>query len=441
MSRHTYHSRLPSSGHRARPGASSSQRRRYTVIRFEGLRVVSRLLREAVWDMSSSEDYAPVLSTLTEGFRTLRIPHDGCGIYVVDADMNPAVVVSQYILRDGKWHQALPARDRDAAINVWRGAATTYVMDVRQDEPQLDSAVYQRFGCQMGSVVDVPFANGVLTVTSRQVRGFSWRDIEMLRDLAEGLPPLFYRTACLQKLELRDRQMVRSQKLEMVGQLAVETAHEVNNLLTVMRGQCDLLLMDELDPAVRESLEIVLKVGESTQALLARLLDLARKDEPQRSTCNLNRLVRESLQLVRRQLAYHHVELVEEFGVDLPLVHVQPGQIQQVLLNLLNNSRDAVTASGRRGRIAVRTWHADGVVRLAVEDDGPGVPEAVREKIFEPFFTTKETGKGTGLGLSVCRTIAASHDGNLYAEEAAHGRGTCFVLELPAADAADLTSP
>jgi two-component system NtrC family sensor kinase len=206
----------------------------------------------------------------------------------------------------------------------------------------------------------------------------------------------------------------------------------------VILGQCELLLLDELDPAVRESLETMLKAGEHTRAIVSRLLDLARGQEAQKQLCDLNQLVTDSLQLIRRQFMRHHVELDENLDPGLPLVEAHAGQIQQVIINLVQNSRDALLASGLRGRIKVRTTFADGRVTLQVEDDGPGIPAAVRDRIFEPFFTTKANGKGTGLGLSVCRNIAHEHGGYLYAETPS--RGTLMVLSLPVADASALTA-
>lgn len=407
-------------------------RKKYTAIHREGLRVVTRILRQAVWDMGGTEDYPHVLDSLIEGFRSLRITYDGCAIYVVDLHAEPPVVTGQYILRDEGWRPSLPAPDRDAAVKIWREGATTYAEDVRRDAPELDGALHVRFGHEVRSVVDVPFANGVLTVVRYVPAGFSSRDIEMLRELAENLPALFHRLEDLRQLELRDRLVERAQRLELIGQLAAGTVHEVNNALTAMLGHCDLLLMDEVDPSTRESLELILRSGDSARLMVGHLLTLARGQEPERQMTDMNVLVQEALQLLRRQLAYEGVDLAEFLDPNLPLAQVQSTQIQQIVLNLVQNSRDAVLARAKAGRIEVHTYFVDGRVCLSIRDDGPGVPRKLREKIFEPFFTTKKKGKGTGLGLTVCRTIATSHGGDLRIDDV--DQGSCFVLELPAAD-------
>lgn len=410
-----------------------SGRRKYTAVHREGLRAVSRMLRDAVWSMQSPEDYPRVLSTLTEGFRSLRICFDGCGIYSVDGCAVPAVVSGQFLLQNDVWKQALPAHDRDASVQIWLEGATSYAEDVRRDAPELESPLHLRFGHEVRSVVDVPFANGVLTVASRQAAGFSKRDIDIMRELAEALPAMLYRMEDLRQLELRDRLVERAQKLELTGQLAAGTVHEVNNALTAMLGHCELLLMEELNAATRESLELILRSGDSARIMVGHFLTMARGQEPDRQTTDLNALVHDSLALVRRQLARERVELVERLDPHLPLVHVESSQIQQIILNLVQNSRDAVLANADVGRIEVRTHVVNGVVRLSLTDDGPGVPIKLRSRIFEPFFTTKERGKGTGLGLTVCRTIATNHGGDLRIDD--RDNGSCFVFELPCADA------
>jgi len=140
----------------------------------------------------------------------------------------------------------------------------------------------------------------------------------------------------------------------------------------------------------------------------------------------------ESVELVRRQFKRDQVEIIDELSSGLPLVNGEPAQLQQVLINLLQNGRDALAGTSRPGIIKIRTSRLDNRVALSVEDDGPGVPERIRDRIFEPFFSTKEKGKGTGLGLSICQTIAHNHSGDLRLKSTA--RGTCVVLDLPAAD-------
>ena len=373
------------------------------------------------------------------GLYALRIPFQGCGLYLLDPDCEPPGVICQYAWADGRWRQSVAGEDRDVVVAVWRTGEEHYATNLHRDDAYGQRmALERRFGQEVRSALHVPFANGIFTAASSASEAFSLRDVELLKDLAESLPGLFRRMEDLRELESRERQLERAQQLELVGQLAAGTAHEINNSLTVILGQCELLLLDQLDPQVRESLETMLKAGEHTRAIVSRLLDLARGQEAKKQPASVNHLVTETLHLISRQLHRDHVDLREELSEDLPLVEAQPGQVQQVIINLVQNSRDAVTATGARGTICVRTRLEAGSVLIEVEDDGPGIPTAVRDRIFEPFFTTKGQGQGTGLGLSVCRNIAASHGGELYTSDRA--RGTCMVLSLPVADAATLTA-
>ena len=163
---------------------------------------------------------------------------------------------------------------------------------------------------------------------------------------------------------------------------------------------------------------------------------MARGQEPERKAVDLNTLVMESIELVRRQFKRDEIEIVDELGSGLPLVNGESAQLQQIVINLLQNGRDALRGSRRSGLIRLKTRRLDNRVALSVEDDGPGIPEYIRDKVFEPFFITKEKGKGTGLGLSICQTIAHNHSGFMWLESSA--RGTCVVLDLPVADKAAL---
>jgi signal transduction histidine kinase len=164
----------------------------------------------------------------------------------------------------------------------------------------------------------------------------------------------------------------------------------------------------------------------------SRLLGLARTQAAEREPVDLNGLVRDVLCLLRRQLGRQEIELVEELEAGLPAVLGHASQLQQVILNLVQNSQEAIRSSRRTGRIWVRTRGQGGQVVLEVEDDGPGVPAPIRDRVFEPFFTTKSGAQGTGLGLSVCQQVARSHGGQLRL--APRAWGACMVVELPGVD-------
>ncbi|MBI2504450.1 MAG: hypothetical protein HYW07_14595 [Candidatus Latescibacteria bacterium] len=285
---------------------------------------------------------------------------------------------------------------------------------------------------QFHSVVDVPFAGGTVAVNSTREDAFSEGDIQVLERFAQVMSEGYRRLEDLRNLALQEAQLHQAQKLEAIGQLATGVAHEINNPLTSVLGYSELLLRRQLDPQVQECLETIRREGQRAQEIAARLLQFVRHQKASTQPLSLNLLVEEVLVLVRQQFDLDHVQLTLALAADLPQVQGQPGQLQQLLLALLQNSREAIIKSGNAGAIKVSTRRQGNQAQLVVEDDGPGIPAQLRERIFEPFFTTKEVGKGvgTGMGLSLCFAIAREHGGRLWAEP--RTVGACLVLELPA---------
>jgi PAS domain S-box-containing protein len=242
-------------------------------------------------------------------------------------------------------------------------------------------------------------------------------------------------------------QLYRSQKLEAVGRLAGAVAHDFNNLLSVITGYGEILArsLPEEGPA-RRRLGQILKAAGRAAALTRQLLAFSRRQVLNPKVLNLNDVVHEMEKMLRRVIP-EDVELRVRAGPDLGSVRVDPGQIEQVIMNLAVNARDAMPSGGV---IEIETANADldaayanarepvrpgPYVLLAVSDTGVGMDEATRSRIFEPFFTTKPLGEGTGLGLSTVYGIVKQSDGYVwvYSEP---GRGTTFKVYLPRVDEA-----
>ncbi len=240
-------------------------------------------------------------------------------------------------------------------------------------------------------------------------------------------------------------QVRQSQKMEAIGRLAGGMAHDFNNLLTVINGYTNLLLDNApSDAAQREALEAVRDAGERAAALTAQLLTFSRKAVVEPRVIDLNRATESALRLLRR-LVGEDIHLSTEFASFLPTIRIDPGQLEQVLMNLVVNGRDAMPAGGRL-RIATSevrvpaSWRAQPLdlpagryVRLTVADTGDGMDENVLSHIFEPFYTTKAVGKGTGLGLATVYGIVRQAGGTITVESAV-GRGSTFHVLLPAVD-------
>jgi PAS domain S-box-containing protein len=225
-----------------------------------------------------------------------------------------------------------------------------------------------------------------------------------------------------------EQQLRHSQKMEAIGRLAGGIAHDFNNLLTALRGYAELLVRtlpsgtDEHNAA-----DHIHRSALRAKSLTEQLLVFTRRQPHQPRVVALNDVVRSMGALLRRIIG-EDVELALALSPERTHVRVDPSQIEQVLLNLAVNARDAMA---RGGRLTVETAPAEGNrVRLSVRDTGTGMTEETRLRVFEPFFTTKEVGKGTGLGLSIVYGVVVQHGGTI-AVDSVLGRGTTFHIHLP----------
>jgi len=241
-----------------------------------------------------------------------------------------------------------------------------------------------------------------------------------------------------------EEQIRQSQRMEAIGQLAGGIAHDFNNLLTVINGYSELIMssLKKNDP-ILPRLEQILKAGKRSAELTQQLLAFSRKQILAPKTLNLNDIVLDTQRMLRRTIG-ENIELVTDLDPELNFVRADPGQVQQVLLNLVVNARDAMPSGGR---LSIETRNVDlptkpngadntdqevaAHVKLSVGDTGVGMSEETKRKIFEPFFTTKSLGEGTGLGLAVVHGIVQQSDGRIEVRTAP-GTGSTFDVYLPA---------
>jgi signal transduction histidine kinase len=221
----------------------------------------------------------------------------------------------------------------------------------------------------------------------------------------------------------------RADRLAALGTLTAGMAHEIRNPLGAVAGAAEILEQDyPQDHPRREFLDILRREIARLNAIAGKYLDFSRPQGPEPRALQVDDLVREAVDLVRKSAGGSAVEVAYEPAPALPAVIADPGQVRQVLVNLLINGVQVMPPGG--GRIEVSTRETASGVEVAVRDHGPGLPGGDAERPFEPYFTTKPGG--TGLGLAISRRIAESHGGTLVAENA-EGGGARFRLELPRA--------
>jgi PAS domain S-box-containing protein len=240
-------------------------------------------------------------------------------------------------------------------------------------------------------------------------------------------------------------QLRQSQKMEAIGRLAGGIAHDFNNLLTVIRGYSQLSLLDlNENDKLRGNIEEIQKATQRASDLTHHLLAFGRRQIMEMKILNLNTLLKDLDKMLHRVIG-EDIELTYLLSEEIGKIRVDPGQMEQVILNLAVNARDALPYGGK---LTIETSDAEldeayahthigskpgRYVMMSVSDTGQGMSSEVRERAFEPFFTTKEKGKGTGLGLSTCYGIVKQSGGNIWAYSEP-GRGTTFKIYLPLAE-------
>ena len=234
----------------------------------------------------------------------------------------------------------------------------------------------------------------------------------------------------LQTLKSTQAQLIQSEKLSAVGEFVAGIAHELNNPLTSVIGFGELLRQTKLDNKQGNFVNCIVKSSERCHKIVQGLLSFARQSPPERKPLKLSETVGTVLELMAYEMRTSNIAVETEISAELPWVMGDPHQLQQVFLNILNNSRQAMESKEGNGRIRITLDATETHVRLMFEDNGPGIPKENVAKIFDPFFTTKPVGKGTGLGLSLCYGIIQEHGGSISAENGVRG-GAIFKIELP----------
>ncbi len=294
-----------------------------------------------------------------------------------------------------------------------------------------------------------PEAQGVCLASAEGGRGISEYDLGFqgqrtlhvtVSPLAEGDESCVHVVRDVTDERALHRQLAQAEKLAAIGQMLSGVAHELNNPLTTIIGFSELLQDADVPEPMRADLERICRQAKRCSRIVQSLLTFARQSRIQVAEVDVNTLLTQTLDFMQPQFEGHHITVEVDLDPMLPRTLADAGQLQQVFLNLFTNAVQAMSATHERGTLRLSSRAAPGVIRLAVSDDGPGIPHDLLRRVFDPFFTTKRVGEGTGLGLSICYGIINEHGGRIWAESEL-GQGATFYVELPIRHASALAEP
>jgi len=257
-------------------------------------------------------------------------------------------------------------------------------------------------------------------------RRIAWANTAML-DRAGGVEYILGTGLDVTQIRQVQEQLRHTERLAELGTLASGMAHEIGTPMNVILGRAEYLMRRTEEEATKKGLETIVAQVERITKIMNQLLTFARRRPSEPRSLDLRQTIEENLEALQERVTRHGIQVETSFAPSLPLVHVDPDHMSQVLLNLFIN---AIHAMPEGGTLRVGLTKADGAVKLTVADTGHGIPEEHLPKIFDPFFTTKEAGKGTGLGLTVVHGIVQEQGGSI-AVESEPGRGTTFTLTFP----------
>jgi PAS domain S-box-containing protein len=361
------------------------------------------------------------------------------GFWVADSDLKMREVNDAYCQMSGYRHeefQYLRISDLDALEEEAESAARA--RRIIENGHEIFTTKHRR---KDGSTFDVEVSATYLEMEGGLFVCFC-RDITR-RKAAEAALRQSHEELREALLALQEAQahLLQQERLATLGHLAAGVAHELNNPLTSIILYAQLLRnYRQIDPKVGHDIEQITTQAQRASGIVRGLLDFARQRPLQKERVQVNDTLRSTLNFMAYELRSHQVQVEEALAPDLPQIAADPQQLQQVFVNLLNNAVQAL--NGRSdNKITITTTigasiypfnaqDSEPVVRVIIQDNGPGMPPEMQKRVFDPFFTTKQPGQGTGLGLSVCHGIVREHGGHIWVESEPE-QGAAFLVELP----------
>ncbi|WP_372621888.1 ATP-binding protein [Falsiroseomonas sp.] len=384
--------------------------------------------------MTEKEDTETLLARLTEA--------EALKQGVIDAALD-AVITADRDCRVIGWNAAAERIFGHRAAEIMgRPIGDTIVPPHHRDAHEAGLARYHRTGCPhvLGQRLEMEAmrADGSIFPCELSIHEVKAAGRVFFTAWLRDLTPMVQ--AQVELARQRER-LHQSEKMSALGSLLAGVAHELNNPLAVVVAQTTMLETMAKDSAVRERAARIHAAAARCGRIVKTFLAMVRQQAPVRVPVEANAALRGALELAAYGLRSAGIAVEQALDPALPRIHADPDQLGQVAVNLVVNAQAVLADRPEPRIIRLESWaEPDGGIGLAVEDNGPGVPDDLRERIFEPYVTTKPLGAGTGLGLAVCRNILGAHGGTIGLEPGRLG-GARFVVRLPPDDAQEAAAP
>lgn len=231
--------------------------------------------------------------------------------------------------------------------------------------------------------------------------------------------------------KILQHQFIQTEKMAALGGLVSGVAHEINNPLAIISGYAELLLNDDaLNDSQQMKVRNIYDSGQRCAKIVTNMLGFARESEIKSANLDINEVLDNALILRDYEFKVNNIVVIRKFSKDIPQTLADFQLLKQVFLNLFNNAFDSMIETNKKGTLIVKSSVQSNTIIVEVIDDGPGIPDDIRDRLFDPFFTTKSPGKGTGLGLSLSFGIVEEHGGRIYIDNTQE-KGSKFVVEIP----------
>ncbi|MBA4150533.1 MAG: response regulator [Verrucomicrobia bacterium] len=406
--------------------------------------------------VSSSEEAAQVIVEAADEL----IGWDACSLYSYDAAEDKGSHLLFFDVINGERQNLISTKRQMEMSPVARRTLQRGAQLILRKEPITANQDHHPFGDKSrpsASLMFVPICKGektvgILSIQSYKVNAYTPTDLDTLQALADYCGGTFEQIRAEAALKQSQQIVLRQERLAAVGQLSAGVAHEFNNILTIIKGHATLLLEDSnISGEAAQSVEQINNSTERAANLTRQMLAFSRKQVLQPRTIELNGITSEVAKMLGRLIG-ENISICCNLQPKLPLICADPGMIEQIIINLALNARDAMPKGGELIINTCSTQISDTHIRnrseaytgsfvcLTVADTGCGMDEEIQAKLFEPFFTTKEVGKGTGLGLSTVYGIVKQHQGWIEVTSKL-GMGTAFNIFFPVDAKAKLGGP